>query len=385
MFDTTVEGADSAIAQADSAIAQADAAHSRVGSVQRELLAAIAEIDRSSSWEDGPARDCAHWVSMRYGISHWKASRWLHAGRALEQLPLISRALCNGELSIDQVVELCRFATPEWESKLIGWARTVSVGALRRRGDWEMRMSVKDAREADRDRTLSWWWTDEGRRLGLQGELPAADGARVVKALDRLARELPVMPGEEDPVYVDQRRADALVAMCSAQIGADPDPDRATVIVHATLEGLRTNDRGAELEDGPALHPETVRRLLCTSRVQTIVEDERGEVVSVGRVGREPSSWLRRQVRYRDRECRFPGCGARRFTEPHHIKWWRHGGKTTLDNLILICSFHHKLVHGHGWRVKRRTDGDVHWFRPDGVRYRAGPASSVSSSAAIAS
>ncbi len=60
----------------------------------------------------------------------------------------------------------------------------------------------------------------------------------MAKALERLAEQLPVMPGEEDGWCVDARRADALVALCSARIGADPDPDRATVIIHTQLEGL---------------------------------------------------------------------------------------------------------------------------------------------------
>ncbi|HEU4354494.1 MAG TPA: HNH endonuclease signature motif containing protein, partial [Actinomycetota bacterium] len=75
----------------------------------------------------------------------------------------------------------------------------------------------------------------------------------------------------------------------------------------------------------------------------------------------------------RDRECRFPGCGARAFTEAHHIRWWRHGGRTDLHNLVLICSFHHRLVHEYGWSLARGPDGDVVWFREDGTRYRAGP------------
>jgi hypothetical protein len=80
-----------------------------------------------------------------------------------------------------------------------------------------------------------------------------------------------------------------------------------------------------------------------------------------------------RQVRYRDKECRFPGCGAQRFTQAHHIVFWRDGGRTDLDNLLLMCSFHHKLVHEYGWSVSRDANGMVRWRRPDGTRYRAGP------------
>jgi hypothetical protein len=105
-----------------------------------------------------------------------------------------------------------------------------------------------------------------------------------------------------------------------------------------------------------------------------LLECRDGNVLGLGRTSREPSAWMVRQVRYRDRECRFPGCGARRFTEAHHIRWWRDGGRTDLDNLVLICSFHHRLVHEHGWSIRRETDGEVRWFHPDGTRYRAGPA-----------
>ena len=70
-----------------------------------------------------------------------------------------------------------------------------------------------------------------------------------------------------------------------------------------------------------------------------------------------------RQLKYRDRECTFPGCGARRFTQAHHIVWWERGGATDLDNLVLVCSFHHKLVHEYGWGLKRggtaRSGGSI--------------------------
>jgi len=163
------------------------------------------------------------------------------------------------------------------------------------------------------------------------------------------------------------------VALCSARIAGDADQDRATVVVHAQLNGIERGAGGCEIDGGPVVHPQTVRRLLCNARVQTVLEDRAGNVLGLGRTSREPSTWMLRQVRYRDRECRFPGCGARRFTQAHHVVWWRHGGRTDLDNLLLICSFHHRLVHEHGSSVKRDPDGTVRWFLPGGARYRAGP------------
>jgi hypothetical protein len=70
----------------------------------------------------------------------------------------------------------------------------------------------------------------------------------------------------------------------------------------------------------------------------------------------------------------FPSCGASRFTEAHHIRWWSRGGRTDLENLVLACTFHHKLVHEYGWSLARDPHNTVRWYRPDGVRYRAGPA-----------
>jgi hypothetical protein len=102
----------------------------------------------------------------------------------------------------------------------------------------------------------------------VEAELPAAQGAVVARALERLADTLLVMPGEEDPSLVGARRADALLALCSARIASDPDPDRATVVIHARLDGLVDETGGCEIEGGPVIHPQTARRLLCTARVQ---------------------------------------------------------------------------------------------------------------------
>ena len=145
---------------------------------------------------------------------------------------------------------------------------------------------MKDAETA---RTLSRWYLDENRRFGLQAELPAADGAVVAKALERLAETIPGMLGEEDPCHADARRADALVALCSSRMAEDPDPDRATVVVHAQLDGVVSGDGGCELEGGPVIHPETARRLLCEARVQTVIEDSAGQPLGLGRLSREPS------------------------------------------------------------------------------------------------
>jgi Domain of unknown function (DUF222)/HNH endonuclease len=357
----------------DELIEGIDACHARVGDAQRAMLACIARGDRRELWRDWGARDMAHWLSMRYGISHWKALRWIAASHALEELPRISEAFASGELSIDKVVELCRFATPETEGRLLAWAGGVSCAAIRRKGDLAAAGSIQESVDAEHARFVSWWWSDDGRRFGLAAELPAASGAVVARALQRMAERVPHMPGEDDATGAEARRADALVALCSARLGSDPDPDRATVVVHAPLASLMADRGGASLEDGGVAHPETARRLACDARVQTVIEDEHGQPLALGRSSREPSAAMLRQLRYRDAECRFPGCGARQFTQAHHIVWWKRGGTTDLANLVLICTFHHKLVHEHGWGLRRDPSGEVRWLRPDGAPYHAGP------------
>jgi Domain of unknown function (DUF222) len=331
-------------------------------------------VDRLELWRGTGAVDMAQWLYVRYGVSDWKARRWIASAHALEGLPRVSDAFDRGELGIDKVVELARFATPETEGELVEWARDVSCGRIRHRGDLARRESVEEARDVDRDRSLTWWYFDDGRRFGLEAELPAAQGAVVARALGRLADSLPVMPDERHRFFTSQRRADALVALASARIAQDPDPDRATIVVHARVGSDGRPDGGFEIEGGPAVPEPTARRLLCSSRVQALVEDASGEVVGLGRMAREPSEWMLRQLRHRDRGCTFPGCGATRWAQAHRVRWWSRGGRTDLENLVLTCLFHHKLVHEYGWTIRRERGGTVIWTRPDGVRFHADPA-----------
>jgi hypothetical protein len=131
--------------------------------------------------------------------------------------------------------------------------------------------------------------------------------------------------------------------------------------------------RNAETEHGAVMPPEALQRLACDARIQVVAESDAGDAISLGRTKREPSASMMRQLRHRDRGCRFPGCGSAAFANAHHIVWWSRGGTTDLNNLLLICGFHHRLVHEHGWTVERADDGRLRWFRADGSRYRGGP------------
>jgi hypothetical protein len=200
----------------------------------------------------------------------------------------------------------------------------------------------------------------------------------VGRALDRIAGRLPDITDDDEaePICpagsLDERRADALTALCSASIADDHDPDRPTVVVHAPIDALACDVSGCHTDNGAILHPETMRRIGCDCRLEILLEDAAGTPVGIGRAARNVPPHLMRALRYRDQTCTFPGCGARWFLKAHHIRRWGHGGPTNLDNLLLCCHVHHKLVHEHGWRVELGSRGTARWFPPDGAEYDPG-------------
>jgi hypothetical protein len=194
-----------------------------VSAAQREMLSCLAELETHEAWLDDGAYDMAHRVSMQLGVSRWKAERWVSAGAALESLPAIAASFAAAEVGIDKVVELTGFATPDDEEALLAWAGDVTSGAIRRRGEELRRAERVEVEQIEEDRWLAWRWTDEGKRLLLEAELPAAQGAVVTEALDRLAGEIPAMPGEESRLLIGRRRADALAVACASGRDAGDD------------------------------------------------------------------------------------------------------------------------------------------------------------------
>ncbi len=353
-------------------VAELDSAQAAVNRHQRRLLELVAECDRRELWTKDGSCNLATWLSARLGISNWSARRHVTAAHALPSLPQITAAFEAGLLCLDKVLELCRFATSETEAKLVTWARKVTVTGIRRRADQAHAPDKEEVLEADRARYLHYWWFEDGKRFGLEASLPADQGAVVAKALDRLADRMPdILDDDYEPVsYVDSletRRADALFALASAQLASDQDPDRATIVVQAPLDALVGGDSGCIIEGGPVVHPDTALRLSCDCRVEVVLNDGEGNAVGIGRTSRNVPRWLRRQLRYRDGACAFPGCESRFYLHAHHIIHWVRGGRTDLDNLVLVCTFHHKLVHEYGWDVRLgEQPGTAIWYRPGG-------------------
>jgi len=126
---------------------------------------------------------------------------------------------------------------------------------------------------------------------------------------------------------------------------------------------------------------ETARRLACDAGMIPVVLGSRSEPLDIGRLTRIVPAGMRRAVDLRDRHCRFPGCDrTAKWCECHHVIFWRDGGPTTVDNLVLLCRWHHVRVHEYGWTLSfNPITGEVRVLRPDGtphdiVSQRAGPA-----------
>jgi hypothetical protein len=162
---------------------------------------------------------------------------------------------------------------------------------------------------------------------------------------------------------------EALLELAEAPTDASEQrDDRARLVVHVDAAALTSDGRGrSELEDGPVIALETARRLGCDAEVVAQVERD-GVPLSVGRTRRTVPPALRRLLEARDDEtCCFPGCERRRHLHAHHRQHWAQGGETSLDNLVLLCRHHHRLVHEGGYTIEDDPKGGLRFRNRAGL------------------
>ena len=170
---------------------------------------------------------------------------------------------------------------------------------------------------------------------------------------------------------MEQQQADALALLAETALhhGLDPGApgERYQVVVHVDAPVLADAEHPGQsvLEDGVRVSAETSQRLACDASRVVMRHDAEGNLLEVGARTRTIPPALRRALQHRDRGCRFPGCHAR-FGQGHHIRHWAHGGATTLSNLALVCSRHHRAVHEEGYQVERQADGELTFRHPYG-------------------
>ena len=360
------------------------------------LLVLIAELDRREVWAAQGALSCAHWLSWACGIDTHTAREKVRVARALGELPLLSDALAKGELGYSKARALTRIATSENETDLLniglhGTAQHVEkfVRLYRR---------AKRAEETERanaqheNRGLTFWHEDDGTVV-LHGRFPPEMGARILGALDAAMaaheEEQPAAGWDDEGVAPEDvprgtyltgpsrtvRRADALAWMAERvfESGDTPalSPDRHEIVVHVEADVLSNGGAGrCEIEHRTAIAAETARRLCCDAGIVPVVDGPDGGPLSVGRRTRSIPPAVRRALASRDRGCRFPGCTATQRLHGHHVRHWAKGGETSLENLVLLCPTHHRLVHEGGFDVQRLDDGAFRFVNPYGVAIR---------------
>jgi 5-methylcytosine-specific restriction endonuclease McrA len=150
--------------------------------------------------------------------------------------------------------------------------------------------------------------------------------------------------------------------------------ERPHLTVTVDVRDLLGDAGAAEFDHTGPVALSIAERLGCDSSVTRVVMNGASQPLDVGRRTPVIPPAMRRAVMVRDRGCRFPGCGRpRAWCDAHHVVHWARGGPTAVNNLVLLCRRHHRLVHG-GFGVEM-VDGRPVFRRPDGslVEDRAPP------------
>lgn len=181
-----------------------------------------------------------------------------------------------------------------------------------------------------------------------------------------------------------RERARALLRIAEHYLASsDHDEDKSLsgsekyhIVVHVNANNTHPDcliNKGActYIEDGKFLAPEVASRLACNASRTTVLEDDNGNVLNVGRRSRIVPRAIELAVDIRDNHtCRFPNCHQRGHTDKHHIVTWAHGGETSVKNLISLCRYHHARLHEGECHIERidRDDGsyDFAFINRDG-------------------
>ena len=277
---------------------------------------------------------------------------------ALQHMDHTRQAFAAGELSECRVRLLvdARDDAPDLfrrdEPLLVEQARTLSARVFPKALAHWRRLADPDGARFDAEAAflarrlhISPTWE---RTVRVDGDLDPESGQTVLTAIRSLAEPAALEPGDRRTPA--QRRADALVEICRRYLDSTDRPAQNGERPHITLTLSPADLAGdglIDLDTGP-ITAECARRLACDARISVIALDENGVPQTATQASRTIPPPLRRALDLRDGGCTRPGCDIpARWCDAHHIVHWAHGGKTTLQNLRLLCRHHHREVHIH--------------------------------------
>src|ERR1700736_5305898 len=332
--------------------------------LELEFSAMVRRVKERGDHIVGGNITAASWISRTGGMSVTSAADRLCVGTQLQSLPKIAAALASGEIGYQSTSILCHLREQLGDKRDL-FIEEEMLDLAQRHSVFNLRLLCRIARHvADPDGFFNEAEHDFTRRrlhvslmsdgmYAIDGVLDPEGGAALKAALHSLAKPR----GPEDDRTGSQRTADALTELVLHAMDEGKLPRRNGVRPHVTvtttLEGLK-NEVGAppaDLELSLPISTRTLERITCDSTISRVLLAD-SMVIDVGRATRVTSAPRRRALRVRDRGCRFPGCARPvNRTNPHHIVAWTRDGPTNLANELLLCYYHHRLVHEGGWEV----------------------------------
>jgi len=319
----------------------------QIAAMTCRFLDALAIFDARGGWGGVGIRSCAHWLSWKCGTSLRTGQEQVRVAAALQELPLLHKAFEEGRVSYSKVRAVTRVAERGTEAELVEVAVTKPASHLERlcAGPAKAGADGDEGEPAPVESTARWHWQDEGS-LRVTMTLSAADGARFLAGVTRAEHERTRTDRGTD---VDQwagapsNIAAAVVVLAERACVEVVAP---TIAPHAEVVVERRPDGRSRLADGPALSSIDQAELSCGAGESERVVDGDGAVLNWGRGRRSPTVLQTKALsRRQDGCCGVPGCGRRRFLHVHHVRFWSDGGTTDLDNLVLLCGEHHRLLH----------------------------------------
>jgi hypothetical protein len=378
-----------------------------IAAAEARLLSLIAEYDRRQGWAAWGCRSCAHWLAWKCGIGKHAAREKIRVGHALTELPLTRAAFERGELSFSQVRAITRIATPHNEPWLVNIARSATAQQLERLvAATASSQKIRDDGFAAAQCELRQFHDGLDYDMGMFTagmQLLGDEGRLLMKALKAAAKQLRDERGPLGPEQTnEQLLADAVVLLAESFLAHGPaartgtDDYRVVIFADESLidhacescdhcddtpvdDNMNPVPRDAarcHVEQGPIITQATLERIWCDSAATRVVVRDGTLQVETDHEATITGS-IRRALRLRDKHCRFPGCSSTR-ADAHHIRWRSRKGPTILHNLVLLCRFHHRLIHEYGYHVKRTRDGDIRFYDPKGRQLHNRPVQPIS-------
>jgi Domain of unknown function (DUF222)/HNH endonuclease len=381
--------------------AAADAARSQ--SVLLELLGEFDSMGAIRYWTD--FKSLAHWLSWCCAMTPGVAREHVRVAKALRRMPTIAGLFGEGRLSYSKVREVTRVVDVVDEQRLVELALTATASQLARMiSGFRSADGMRIAQQAKRQ--VSWHEREDGM-IEFRARLPKEDAAAVIAALEAAREQFGPPPVKPDPCGAEASssppevgsysKADALLDVARGFLDAAPQDrsgeDRTMVVVQVSAENLARDvpagtppaevraDAAAveEVRAGTsepveatchivgvgAVEAATAQKHACDSPLLGAVVDRHGKVLALGRTRRLVTKALRRALLIRDGMCQYPGCHQTRYLKAHHVVPWMLGGRTDLENLVLLCQWHHTAVHEGGVTITSDGDGWV-FSKPDG-------------------